>query len=82
MFYAYIIKSLLTGRFYIGSTSDLKKRVVRHNNGGSVYTKKYRPFELIWNESYNTRAEAVRREREIKSWKGNMRFQLLIKKDS
>lgn len=77
-FYTYIIKGLPTGHFYIGSISDLRKRIDRHNKGGSVYTKKYRPFELIWNESYNTRTEAVRREREIKSWKGNNRFRLLI----
>ncbi|MEI6479299.1 MAG: GIY-YIG nuclease family protein [bacterium] len=34
MWFVYILKSLKDGRYYIGSTSDIEKRVERHNHGG------------------------------------------------
>ena len=78
MFYAYILRSLKNGSFYIGSTSDLAKRIARHNRGGSVYTKKIKPLELVWSGRYNTRSEAIRKEREIKSWKRKEAIEKLV----
>jgi putative endonuclease len=78
MFHTYILRSVKIGKFYIGSTADLAKRVERHNRGDSIYTKNYRPFELVRSEAYNTRAEAVRREREIKNWKSSIMIERLI----
>jgi putative endonuclease len=66
------------GRFYIGSTADLAKRVKRHNRGGNIYTRNYKPLELVRSEAYNTRVEAVRREREIKNWKSKVMIEKLI----
>jgi len=33
MFYVYVLKSKKDGRWYTGSTSDLKKRFNEHNEG-------------------------------------------------
>ena len=66
MWHVYILKSLKDGRHYIGSTSDLCARIKRHNSGGNVSTRHRRPFELVKEETYNSKAEALRREREIK----------------
>ena len=78
VFFVYILKSLKDGRFYIGYTADLENRIARHNNGKNPSTKYRRPFELIYHEVYNTRQEAMAREKMIKSYKGGVAFQKLI----
>lgn len=74
MFFVYIIQSLKTKKFYIGSTEDLEKRFVFHNEGKSVYTSKYLPYELVYSEEYQTKQEALKREKEIKKMKNIKRF--------
>ena len=69
MYYVYILFSRSTDRFYTGQTEDVGKRFIRHNTGGVRSTKSGRPWMLVYAEKYKTRAEAVRREREIKSMK-------------
>ncbi|MCX6151544.1 MAG: GIY-YIG nuclease family protein [Ignavibacteriales bacterium] len=70
----YILQSLKDGRYYIGSTSDVRKRFEYHNTGRTGYTKKYQPWVLIYFEEFETRAEAVRREKYLKSQKNIKRF--------
>ena len=55
---------------YTGSTGDLARRLVEHNVGKSKYTSLTRPFSLVYKEEYETRLEAVRRERFLKTGKG------------
>ena len=71
MFYAYVIKSLKNGRFYYGSTDNLRRRVTEHNNGtGGKYTKDNRPFQLVYYEAYNSYDLAKQAERFYKSGYG------------
>ena len=78
MWFVYILRSLKDGRYYIGSTSNLEKRVERHNQGGNISTKNRRPLELVYFETYNTRVDALRRERVVKSYKGGEAFEKLV----
>ncbi len=71
-FYVYILKSKKSGKSYIGHTSDLVKRLVEHNNGKSISTRFGRPWELIYEEEFQTRSEAAMRERYFKSVSGRM----------
>lgn len=70
MFYVYILRSLVNGRFYIGSTNNLERRIYEHNNGKSKYTSLTKPFALIHEEKHPNRREAAQRERFLKSGKG------------
>ncbi|HEY6906207.1 MAG TPA: GIY-YIG nuclease family protein [Ignavibacteriaceae bacterium] len=70
----YIIKSLAAERYYIGSTEDLEKRINLHNGCKAKWTKRYQPWVLIHFEEFDTRSEAVRRERFLKSLKNIKRF--------
>lgn len=70
MWYVYILKSTVNGRYYTGSTNDLERRLNEHNTGKSKYTSLTRPFILVHKEEYSTRLEAVRRERFLKTGKG------------
>jgi len=53
---------------YVGSTTDLARRLVEHNTKktGAHYTKIRRPVRLVHSESFDTLPMARSREREIK----------------
>ena len=46
MWYLYIIKSINKDFKQIGSTNDIKRRILEHNEGLNQSTKHYKPFEL------------------------------------
>ena len=69
MFFIYILKNNKDD-IYIGHTQDLDERLNRHNSGREKYTKNKGPFEIIYKEIYNTRGEAMAREKELKCGQG------------
>ena len=55
------------GSFYTGWTNNLENRIKTHNFGkGGKYTRSRLPVELVYSESFETKQEAMKREREIK----------------
>lgn len=68
-FSVYIIYSKIIDQYYVGHSEDLTDRLYRHNNSGSKATKKAKDWKIVYTESYETRAEASRRESEIKKKK-------------
>jgi putative endonuclease len=48
MYYAYILRSEnFPDQTYVGSTSDLRKRLAEHNAGKSIHTNKFKPWNLM-----------------------------------
>ena len=78
MFKVYILKSKTNDKYYVGYTEDLDKRLIRHNGKLVKATKSGVPWTIIYTESFNTKSEAYRRERQIKSYKGGKAFKKLI----
>ena len=78
MYYVYIIKSLKDQKFYIGCTSDVDRRLRFHNAGLQRSTKSRIPFILVYQESFLNKAEALKREKQIKSFKGGMAYKRLV----
>ena len=76
--WVYILFSSKLKKFYIGQTSDLKKRLTQHNNGLGRYTKAGIPWVLVYKEFYKSRNEALVREKLIKSYKGGQGLKKLI----
>ncbi len=71
MFYVYILYSESFGRSYTGFTSDLEQRLLSHNElSKKDWTKRYRPWVLIYSEVYSTKGEAMAREKFLKTGKG------------
>lgn len=66
MYFVYLLKSEKTGGFYIGCTSDLKKRISEHNENQSYHTKKYSPWKLIYFEGFISKDDAFGREKSLK----------------
>ena len=77
-YYVYILKSLKDHKYYIGSTSDVEKRLLFHNNGFQRSTNHRTPFILVYTEELTSKIEALRREKQIKSYKGGMAFIRLL----
>jgi putative endonuclease len=69
LFYAYILESDKSGRYYIGHTSDLNKRIETHNSGRVKATRNKGPWKCVYFEEFNTKLEANRRELEVKKKK-------------
>lgn len=78
MYFTYIIQSTKTGKYYIGSTSNLERRLHEHNHNNTQSLKNKGPFVLIYKETFETVAEARKRESMIKSYKGGNAFKRLI----
>ena len=53
---------------YCGYTNDLAKRILHHNTSklGAKYTSGRRPVTLVYEESFDTLNESLKREMEIK----------------
>ena len=62
----YILRSQLDGTFYIGYTGNLEKRLQEHNGGRTRYSSGKRPWDLFYTEAYETKGEAIKREKFLK----------------
>ena len=78
MFTTYILRSKATRRLYTGSTSDFLRRLEQHNADVSTSTKNRGPWELVHREDFATLAEAVRRERHLKTGKGREEIKRIL----
>ena len=78
-FYVYILLSLKDNHFYIGFTSDLKKRLIQHAKGLSIATKFHRPYKLIHYEYFIDEKDAKTREEFLKSGFGRREFKKALK---
>jgi len=73
-----MLSSRPNGTLYVGSTSDLVRRVWEHKNKASPgFTAKYRVDRLVWYEQHESLAAAAQRERRIKEWKRLWKIQLI-----
>ncbi len=78
MFYVYVLYSEKYDRYYIGQTDNRQNRLIRHNKGYVKSTKAYRPWALVYSETYNSRIESVNRESQLKSWKSKVKIAELV----
>lgn len=70
MNYSYVLLSERDGKFYVGSTSDLRQRLREHNAGRVRSTAYRRPLRLVYYEACLSSQDAHRRERYLKSGRG------------
>jgi predicted GIY-YIG superfamily endonuclease len=63
------ILEMLTGHLYVGSTSNLKRRLLDHAKGFGHMTTRLGGYKrLVYTESFPDRLSAIRREHQIKGW--------------
>jgi len=82
MFSFYILFSKSLDKYYLGYTADLDKRLAEHNSGISTFTSRSNDWELKYYESFQSRKEAMLRERQVKNKKSRKYIEWLIKENT
>ena len=77
--FTYILYSKKINKYYIGVTEDLTWRLERHNMGWGRFSKTGIPWEIVYYETYSSKSEALKREREIKNKKSRKYIEEIIK---
>jgi predicted GIY-YIG superfamily endonuclease len=76
-YYVYILRCK-DGSYYTGHAKDVEKRVKMHCRGrGARYTRIHEPEKLVYVEEFDSRGEAMRRERRIKTFSHNKKQHLI-----
>ena len=71
MFSVYVLKSLRSKKRYVGSTGkEPVARLREHNNGSNKFTRGHQPFKIIYTERFNSKIDALIRERFLKGGQG------------
>ena len=83
MFTVYVLFSVTYHKIYIGFTSNPEARLASHNaDKGKGYTHRFQPWKVVYSEQFTTKAEAQKREKELKSAKGREFVWNIIKSTS
>jgi putative endonuclease len=73
MYYTYILSSLSNPNcFYIGSNSDLKRRLSEHNSGKSIHRNKFIPWKIKNYIAFEDQDKAEKFEKFLKSGNGRI----------
>ena len=78
-YYCYILESIPTGKYYIGSCADNQHRLDQHNKGYAKSTKNDRPWKQVHLEIFDSLKQARHRELQIKRWHSRKAIERLIK---
>lgn len=70
IFVVYVLKSRIARKSYVGLTDNVARRLKEHNSGKHFYTKRYMPWEVIYQEKFANFREARSREKYLKSTSG------------
>ncbi len=66
----YILKSESRLITYVGSTTDINRRLQEHNSGKNTFTRRYIPWVVVYTEEFENLQTARKRERYLKSAAG------------
>ena len=82
MYFVYALYSESFDKIYVGYSSDVQKRLLAHNDKRNTgWTSKFQPWKILYTEMCNTKAEALKREKQLKSSRGRNFIRKLIKSD-
>jgi putative endonuclease len=76
--FLYILQSETSGKFYVGSTDDLERRLSEDGRGHTPSTRGRGLWKLVHKEGFASLLEARRRELEIKRWKSSRMIRALV----
>ena len=74
MHFVYVLYSLKDNRLYKGSTSNIQKRFIKHNSGGSKSTAHRKPFVVVHIEQFENKTQALKRELYLKTPEGGAKL--------
>lgn len=78
MYYIYILFSEKLNKYYVGYTANIQDRLYKHNNKHLGFSNAAKDWILKYSEKYQTKSDAMKREKEIKKWKSRIKIEKLI----
>ncbi len=82
MYFVYILRNLTSGRHYTGHTADVTQRVGQHNHGITRSTKNRGQWQMLYQEEYASRSEAIKREKFLKSGIGREELKRILERNA
>jgi len=70
MYKVYILESLKDGTRYVGTTTNVEKRLVEHNSGSAKYSRSKKPYKLVWYCAFSNKTRALQFEKYLKQGSG------------
>jgi len=81
-YYVYVILCL-DGSFYTGYTKNIETRIKLHESGkGARYTKMHKPQKIAYLEVFDSRAQAMKREKQIKKLTHQQKLNLISSRNT
>ncbi|HEY9857100.1 MAG TPA: GIY-YIG nuclease family protein [Stenomitos sp.] len=78
MFWVYVLRCS-DASYYTGHTDNLDRRIAEHQAGSIPgYTAVRRPVEVVFQQSFTTREEALVAEHQIKHWSRKKKEALIM----
>jgi putative endonuclease len=77
-YFDYILHSITEDKFYIGYSSELTERIIRHNQKSKGFTGSTNDWEFNYYETFDNKNDAINREKQIKNWKSKIKIMELI----
>ncbi len=80
--YLYILQSERTGRYYIGASEDIGRRIGQHNNpldNPSRWTRRGGPWTLIFQQKFSSATAALRVEKYVKQMKSRKLVEKIVR---
>jgi putative endonuclease len=78
LFIVYIIYSHIKDKYYIGFSSNLAERIIIHNQKSKGFTGNVNDWKIVFTQEFETKTEALAREKQIKSWKSKEKITQLL----
>lgn len=77
-YYVYILTKERNSTFYVGVTSDLKRRVWEHKSEvAEGFTKRYNVKSLVYYEIFFDPENAIKREKRLKKWNRSWKMKVI-----
>jgi len=80
MYFVYILYSAELDHYYIGCSDNPEERLRKHLFNHKGFTSKAKDWFICLTEGFETKTEALNRERQLKNWKNKTRLKQLINK--
>ena len=76
----YLLARASHSTFYTGVTSNLIQRIHQHRSGAfGGFTARWNIKRLVWFEVHETMESAIQREKQIKRWRRQWKYDLVAK---
>ena len=76
--FLYILYSPSISQYYLGISHDPEKRLIYHNSARKGWTQRGRPWQLLFKKEWESRSDAIKWERKLKSLKRRDIIEIIV----